>query len=559
MSLDLKAGDHILHYLIEGLLGVGGEATVYLARDTRLKRKLALKTVNLNTQSHHQGADHGLEEARLIAQLNHPNILQVYHAERIEKTYLIAMEYMTNGSLDCLIDEQGPRSCGEALHQVVAIADALRHAHALGVIHRDIKPHNLLISSRGTIKLADFGLAFQYGNFRTAPLNSFLGSPRFIAPEIWKGQRASGRSDIYSLGGCLFYALTGSPPFDHPSIDGLREAHLNTVPRLPLILPRSISKLILACLSKDPHRRPDAAMLYDECVRLLSEKFSSPEREIKHFVLPAMKKPELSVSRSSLTAKAEDFLSRLQRFNTARLHFIELLRGAKPLFVHSSDRLILTHLIRVTLSTHAGDKIPWIIFRSDEPLSQEHVDDRNIFSAFDQTDAPQPRILVLEGPRLFDRDPLPLIEIIKEASRRGVILVVLSESPADAPSLAALLSVSDGVEVPIDSLTPFELFWYARVCTKAATRGRILWSRKALTLAIYLAHERHFSYDKLLFNSLMISKGIGRRVITTWSIIGAASHQEMIMGCSDVLEAWQSPPKLWPTEDWRSQLAQLSP
>src|SRR5688572_12617263 len=172
------------NYIIERRLGSGGQADVFLARDVVLRRLVALKVLHRTTGPNN--AVRGLEEARLIATLDHPNILRVHHVELSEGVWYMAMEYVDGGNMELRVWRLGALDPIRALRYTAAVSDALQHAHKIGVLHRDVKPQNLLETRSGVLKLADFGLA----GWRKESLEStvkpvrLLGTPQYLAPEM---------------------------------------------------------------------------------------------------------------------------------------------------------------------------------------------------------------------------------------------------------------------------------------------------------------------------------------------------------------------------------------
>src|SRR6185503_14482103 len=222
----IHEGTRLGHYLVERGLGSGGEATVLLARDVILRRKVALKILHGNEDE--PSTIRGLNEARLIAKLDHPNIVRVYHVEHSHGVWFMAMEYIDGGNLGERVRRLGAMDPVRALRAALAVAGALDHAHQTGVVHRDLKPQNLLVSRTGAIKLADFGLAAvaclqRAEGGRRHQSGPRVGTPLFAAPELWSGKPATPSSDLYSLGACLYFFLAARAPFTSDTLEGLGE------------------------------------------------------------------------------------------------------------------------------------------------------------------------------------------------------------------------------------------------------------------------------------------------------------------------------------------------
>ena len=246
--------DRIDRYELKQRIGAGGQATVYLAEDTVLERQVAVKVMNQIVSEEEAFADRFMKEARLAASLTHRNIATVYDF-KIEKDYAcIIMEYLPN-SVDKILQRNGPLSPPRASQITIHAAEALQHAHNNGVVHRDIKPHNILLSPEGMAKVTDFGIARASDLISTTDT---VGTPVYMSPEQCRRENVSDvRSDIYSLGVSFYEMLSGHPPFQG-SYQELTEAHLSQpVPRFDssLNIPQSLESIVMKCLAKDPDYR----------------------------------------------------------------------------------------------------------------------------------------------------------------------------------------------------------------------------------------------------------------------------------------------------------------
>ncbi len=239
-------------YEILSELGRGGMGVVFKARDTRLERIVAIKVVRTTSAAE---ASHLEEEAKAAATLNHPAIVTVYDFGPGLGGYLISMEYVDGRPLDAVIRENPERIQQNLLPLLVQIADAVAYAHEHRVIHRDIKPGNILLTPAGRVKIFDFGIAARLGTDR-ATGGKICGTPFYMSPEQIRGEAPSPASDIYSLGATFFHLATGRPPFNRGNVI---EAHLRKDPPDPLEvtegLQREVGDIILRCLEKDPARR----------------------------------------------------------------------------------------------------------------------------------------------------------------------------------------------------------------------------------------------------------------------------------------------------------------
>jgi len=260
-------------YVLSSVLGGGGMGKVFLARDTVLERDVALKVLREQYAESDEFVGRFEREAKAAASLNHPNIVSVYdRGEAEDGSYYIAMEYVPGGTLkDRILD--GPMDAGEAVRLGVQIAEALRVAHEAGVVHRDVKPHNVLLADSGDAKVADFGIARAAS---AAPLSGsglVLGTAKYMSPEQAMGDPVGPRSDLYSLGVVLYEMLTGEVPFEADSSVGVAMKHVTESPRPPREttagVPEALDALVMRLLGKKPEDRyPGAAELVEDLRRL---------------------------------------------------------------------------------------------------------------------------------------------------------------------------------------------------------------------------------------------------------------------------------------------------
>jgi eukaryotic-like serine/threonine-protein kinase len=220
-------GQTIGKYRIVSSLGSGGFGAVYLAEDTWIGKKVAIKV------PHRQNIDFGelLREPRLLASLNHPNIVSILTAEKQENVFFIVMEYVAGETLEAVIGREGGLDLARTLDFTCQICNALDHAHGQGVLHRDLRPANVLVSDAGMLKVADFGTS-RFLEI-AAHGTTVIGSPPYMAPEQFHG-KAVFASDIYSLGVTMYQMLTGAVPYDTPSpadIQKLMRGELVVPPR----------------------------------------------------------------------------------------------------------------------------------------------------------------------------------------------------------------------------------------------------------------------------------------------------------------------------------------
>ncbi|HEV2093666.1 MAG TPA: Stk1 family PASTA domain-containing Ser/Thr kinase [Rubrobacter sp.] len=257
-------------------LGSGGMGEVYLARDRTLGRDVALKVLRSQYANDRESAERFKREALSAARLSHPNIVQVYdRGDTEDGSSYIAMEYVPGGTLKERITEDGPLDARLAAGYGYQVAEALGAAHAKGIIHRDIKPQNVLITGPGQAKVVDFGIAraaSATGDSHTRT-GTVMGTAGYMSPEQALGLPATPKSDLYSLGVVLYEAVTGRLPFTADNPIAVSMKHVNEAPRPPKELnpavPEGMNAVIMRLLSKDPEQRyPDAEALAEDLWRV---------------------------------------------------------------------------------------------------------------------------------------------------------------------------------------------------------------------------------------------------------------------------------------------------
>jgi beta-lactam-binding protein with PASTA domain/predicted Ser/Thr protein kinase len=249
-------------YKILRRLGAGGMANVYLAEDQELGRRIAIKILNDRHANDDQFVERFRREAKNAAALSHPNIVSIYDRGEAEGSYYIAMEYLDGRSLKELIVSRGPAPVGVAVEYARQILSALRFAHRHGIVHRDIKPHNVLVDGEGRVKVTDFGIA-RAGASQMTEAGSIVGTAQYLSPEQARGSGVDQRSDLYSLGVVLYELLTGTVPFTGDTPVEIAMKHLSQVPEPPSTrrpdLPREIDLVVMRALAKDPNERYQSA------------------------------------------------------------------------------------------------------------------------------------------------------------------------------------------------------------------------------------------------------------------------------------------------------------
>lgn len=258
------AGQRVGRFRIERLIGSGGMGTVYEATDVFLGRPVALKVLTPLTEALDEARERFFREARAVARLEHPNIVRIYEAESSPESPYIAMELIRGGDLKQMLSGAAPPARDRLLEVAAQVFEGLGHAHSHGVIHRDVKPANVLLTPEGTVKLIDFGLARLHDDERDLTRGQVFGSASFMAPEqIMDPRTIDYRADIYSAGVLLHQLVTGRVPHQAATVaETLVKVVHSDIPDPRLIVPDlepSLADLILRCLARNRDDRPTSA------------------------------------------------------------------------------------------------------------------------------------------------------------------------------------------------------------------------------------------------------------------------------------------------------------
>jgi eukaryotic-like serine/threonine-protein kinase len=244
-------------YRLERRLGHGGMASVYLGHDSELDRPVAVKLLAENAVGEAGLRQRFVREARVAARLSHPNVVSVFDAGEDEGRPYIVMEHVEGETLSELVARRGRLPPEEARELALQAARGLAHAHAARLVHRDVKPQNLLLRGDGTLKIADFGIARAAEGTALTQAGTVLGTAAYIAPEQALGEQATPASDVYSLGAVLYELLTGRPPLEVRSLEDLaKERTIAPVRELAPEVPRDLEDVVMRCLARNPAYRP---------------------------------------------------------------------------------------------------------------------------------------------------------------------------------------------------------------------------------------------------------------------------------------------------------------
>jgi serine/threonine-protein kinase len=276
LAAGFAVGSLLGGYRLEEQVGAGGMAVVFRARDERLNRLVALKIMTPAMGSDDMFRQRFIRESRAAAAVDDPHIIPVYEAGEAGQVLFIAMRFVQGGDVRSLLRREGPLPPERVASIVSPVASALDAAHAVGLVHRDVKPANILLDADGTAFITDFGLAKDsQGSVLTRP-GQALGSLDYMAPEQIRGEPVTAASDVYALGCVMYECLIGAPPFADRQGMRVLWAHLQDDPANPCDrradLPPAVGELILRALDKEPQNRPQTA---GEFARMLRDAVGS--------------------------------------------------------------------------------------------------------------------------------------------------------------------------------------------------------------------------------------------------------------------------------------------
>ena len=249
-------------YEIVKSIGEGGMANVYLANDKILDRKVAIKVLRGDLANDEKFIRRFQREAQSVANLSHPNIVEVYDVEEEEGQHYIVMEYIEGKTLKQLLQKRGSLTLSEVIDIMLQLTDGLAHAHDAYIIHRDIKPQNIMIQDDGLVKITDFGIAMALNATQLTQTNSVMGSVHYLPPEQANGKSSTIKSDIYSLGILMYELITGSVPFKGDNAVEIALKHLKekipSIRRQNPTIPQSVENIVLRATAKNPKNRYDS-------------------------------------------------------------------------------------------------------------------------------------------------------------------------------------------------------------------------------------------------------------------------------------------------------------
>lgn len=316
-------------YEIVKSIGEGGMANVYLANDKILDRKVAVKVLRGDLSSDDRFIRRFQREALSVSNLSHPNIVEVYDVGEEDGQYYIVMEYIEGKTLKQLLKKRESLTLPEVIDIMTQLTDGISHAHESYIIHRDIKPQNIMIEDDGRIKITDFGIAMALNATQLTQTNSVMGSVHYLPPEQASGKAATVKSDIYSLGILMYELLTGTVPFKGDNAVEIALKHMKD--KIPSIrkqdpsIPQSVENILLKAAAKNPRNRYDTAKeMHDDLLTCLTEEhandkkitFEYPENDIDDSTPIATNKPpkkKVEKPSESVSEDTEDLATEIKQ------------------------------------------------------------------------------------------------------------------------------------------------------------------------------------------------------------------------------------------------------
>ena len=338
-------------YEIVKTIGEGGMANVYMAKDTILDRKVAIKVLRGDLSGDDKFIRRFQREALSVSNLSHQNIVEVYDVGEENGQHYIVMEYIDGKTLKQLLQKRGSLTLSEVMDIMNQLTDGLTHAHGAYIIHRDIKPQNIMIQDDGLIKITDFGIAMALNATQLTQTNSVMGSVHYLPPEQANGKGSTIKSDVYSLGILMYELLTGNVPFKGDNAVEIALKHMKekipSIRRQNPTIPQSVENIVLRATAKNPKNRYESIHeMHEEIIHCLDEEhlndkkyvFKYPENDLDDTkVINEVKKPKVEIDEpkdiEEIKEKKkieEDNTEEIQLSNKDKLKFPIILASIAP-------------------------------------------------------------------------------------------------------------------------------------------------------------------------------------------------------------------------------------
>ncbi|BEU87366.1 Stk1 family PASTA domain-containing Ser/Thr kinase [Selenomonas sp. TAMA-11512] len=393
-------------YELLGLVGNGGMADVYKAHDKILDRLVAVKVLHSQYADDASFVGRFKNEAQAAAKMSHPNIVNVYDVGQQEAAHYIVMEYVAGDTLKDRLRREGKIPVREALEIAKGIAEALRHAHANGLVHCDIKPHNILMMADGRIKVADFGIARAVSAATATYSGDVVGSVHYFSPEQAKGSAITPKSDVYSLGVVLYEMLTGELPFKADTPVAIALQHLQKEPKsvreIDPSLPPFVEALVGEMMQKDPARRPDSEAVLrqiEQDLALLTGKTTGYDPYATRMM------PRVEMDEYGVTGRGDDYEDAYEPVRAERSIF-----RSKP--------FLIALLAILFLGFFAGAFLSYGKFWSTEEVTVPDVTGQTLAVAKQNLEDKKLRVNIVED---YDSD-VPVGQVISQDPEAGSVV-----------------------------------------------------------------------------------------------------------------------------------------
>jgi beta-lactam-binding protein with PASTA domain/predicted Ser/Thr protein kinase len=407
-------------YRLERKIGAGGMADVWLADDTELDRRVAVKILHDRFAQDKEFAQRFQREAQSAAGLQHPNVVGIFDRGAFRDTYFIAMEYVDGPSLKDLV--KGGMGIQEAISFIRQVLNAARFAHRKGIVHRDLKPQNVLIDDEGRARVADFGIARAGENSDITATGSVMGTAQYISPEQAQGKETTPRSDIYSIGVMLYEALTGRVPFEGESAVAVALKQVSEAPRRPSAVnpnvPPALDAVVMRALAKDPDARFKDADAFLKALDAAERAPDTPRAE--DTAAYAAVSPE-GVAELPVAEEEYEYFERRDRRRRWRWFIVALLAAA------------VAGLVAFALTRPSHIAVPDVTGQNVDEATQT-LEERGFDVAIKAVPSPAPRNQVVE------QDPIATNLSGDKAEEGSTVTLSVSSGPAIAavPAVANL-------------------------------------------------------------------------------------------------------------------------